>query len=80
MSWNEEIQNGEDVASLHSRRRALWDMSWIITTYAQANSCREDSLHLECIKRTVINGNDSAMSSAALALGMELCPAVRMVY
>lgn len=64
MSWNEEMQNGEDVASLHSHRRALWDTCWI-TTYAQANSCREASLHLECIKRTVIKGNGSAMGSAA---------------
>lgn len=64
VSWNEEIQNDEDVARLHSHGRALWDMCWI-TTYAQANSCREDDLHLECIKRTVIKGNGSAMVSAA---------------
>lgn len=79
MSWNEEIQNGEDVVRLHSRGRVLWDMCWI-TTYAQANSYREDNLHLECIKRTVIKGNGSAVVSTAQALDMELCSAARMVH
>lgn len=64
---------------LHSHRRALWDMGWI-ATYAQANSCREDNLHLECIKRTVIKDNGSVVVSAAEALDMELCPAARTVH
>lgn len=59
--------------------RALWDMCWI-TTCAQANRCREDNLHLGCIKRTVIRDNGSAMVSASQALDMELCPAARMVH
>lgn len=79
MSWNEEIHNVEDVVRLHSHRRTLWDICWI-TTCAQANSCREDNLHLECIKRTVIKGNGSVVVSAAQALDMELCPAARTVH
>lgn len=66
------------MARMPSRGRALWDTGWI-TTYAQANSGREDNLCLECIKRTVIKGNGSAVVRAAQALDVELCPAARMV-
>jgi len=67
------------MARLHSHGRALWNMCWI-TTYAQADSCREDSLPLEWVKRTVIKGNGSAMVSVAQALDVKLCPAARTVH
>lgn len=63
------------MAGLHSCGKLLWDIRWV-TVYGQAT---EDNLHHECIKRTVIKGNDSAVVSAAQMLDMELCPAAGMV-
>lgn len=62
------------MAGLHSTGSVLWDRH-CITTYTQANSCREEKLYLECVPRAEMKGNGAPETS-----DMVLCPAARMVH